>query len=194
MRKLKDFTIEEFKEYKEALTPNKIDVFYIFELFGEKAMDLPYDEFEKKLTIIKNQTIPKNNKIKKIYKIGNRKFKVTLNPTKITAGQFIDFQTYMEMGGELQNILSVFLTPSYKKFGITRFRKYNNGYDPVELQDYLFKNCKIEVAQEISDFFLSISEKLLKTMRDYSRSQKARMKYSREIRLFGYKVWTLWPT
>lgn len=190
MKLLKDFTIQEFYDYQYILKQKKPDVFQIFELFGENANNMPYHEFEKKLQIINSQTIPMKKSVKQVYRIKNRDFKVMLNPKNITAAQFIDFQTYISKELKFEQILSIFLTPSYRTwYGLKKYHKYNQNYDIFEVQDYLLNNCTIEVAQEISDFFLHLSKILLKVMTDYSIKQKAMMMmFHRKTILSGFRL------
>lgn len=190
MKQLNDFTIEEFEKYTELFEGDEPDIYGIFELFGIDVSKLNYADFENKWKDILNMKLSTKG-VKKVYNINGRKFKACLNPLKLKAGQYIDFQTYISGDVKLHNILSVFLLPIERKgiFGTLTTRKYNDGYDVVEVQDYLYKNMKISEANELSNFFLEWSIKLIKTMKDYSEKKLYQMKMKnnkqKKTRLFG---------
>ena len=83
----------------------------------------------------------------------------TLIPTsdlrKITAAQYIDFQTFAPGGDKnLVEILSVFLVPEGKD--------YNDGYDVLEVQDAIRAELSVEQAVALCAFFLSKYAALIK--------------------------------
>ena len=183
MNKIKDLnslTIKEFELYSELIgdEQSEPDVYGIFELFGLDASGMVYDDFYKKLKEIQSMRLSTKG-VKKVYTINGRRFKASLNPIKLSAGQFIDFQSYLSSGAKLQSILSVFLIPQDKSWFLGKYitKKYNTGYDIFEVQTYLYENMRIGDASELSAFFLTWSNKLLKTMRDYSAKKLAMMKY-----------------
>lgn len=175
---LNDFTIKEFEKYVECMGGDTPDVYAIFELFGEDASKLKYDEFEKMWNEIRNMSLSVGG-TRNIYKVGNRHFKACLNPLKLSAGQYIDFQTYVK-NFKLQQIMSVFLLPMKRSwfFGKLMPMKYNTGYDIVEVQDYLYKHMLVREANDLSAFFLKWSLILTKTMRDYSEKRLMKMRLS----------------
>jgi hypothetical protein len=169
MNKIKDLnslTIKEFELYSELIgdEQSEPDVYGIFELFGLDASGMVYDDFYKKLKEIQSMRLSTKG-VKKVYTINGRRFKASLNPIKLSAGQFIDFQSYLSSGAKLQSILSVFLIPQDKSWFLGKYitKKYNTGYDIFEVQTYLYENMRIGDASELSAFFLTWSNKLLKT-------------------------------
>lgn len=185
MKQLDDFTIKEFDEFKEALSGDEPDLVTIFELFNMDMFKLKFDDFQNKWKHIQNMTLSTKG-VKKIYNINGRKFKATLNPLKLKAGQYIDFQTYMSQENVgIHKILSVFLIPQYKSnfFGKYITRNYNDGYDMVEVQKFLYNNMKIGEASELNNFFLYWSLKLIKTMKDYSEKKYYKMKQKQNKKL-----------
>ena len=94
----------------------------------------------------------------------------TLIPTsdlrKITAAQYIDFQTFAPGGDKnLVEILSVFLVPEGKE--------YNDGYDVLEVQDAIRRELSVEQAVALCAFFLTKYAALIKgTITSLSRLMK----------------------
>lgn len=98
-------------------------------------------EFDKKKTINK-------------YKNCN----VIYDLSKMSYAQFVDFQTYYQMGTEkyLPEIISTFLIPNGKT--------YNKDYDLIEHIEWIRNNVPITVAQNILFFFLVKSQNLSNLM------------------------------
>ena len=169
-KELYDLTIQEFYSYNEMLNMDEPDIFGIFELFGMDGVNMPMDKFQQQWTKIQQMVlIPKG--VHTSYTIKGKRFKVNLNHLKLSAGQFVDFQTYMR-DFKMEEILSVFMIPQYKKWGRWRTHKYNDGYDVIEVQDFLLKNMPIGIAQDITDFFLKSSVKLLEVMKAFLEKKK----------------------
>ena len=80
------------------------------------------------------------------YKAGAFDLVPTSDLAKLTAAQYIDFQT-LSPGGEAKTVelLSVFLVP--------RGKKYNNGYDIVEVQKAIRDNLSVRDVITIAAFF-----------------------------------------
>ena len=176
-KELKDLTIQEFGEYNDMLSMDEPDIFGIFELFGMDAKDMPMDKFQKNWTKIQ-QMVLTPTVVNRTYKIKGRRFKIKLNYLKLSAGQFIDFQSYMR-DFKLEEILSVFMIPQYRKWGKWRTHKYNDGYDIIEVQDFLLKNMTIGTAQSITDFFFKSSLKSLEVMKAFSEKKEWQMRAKR---------------
>ena len=170
MNQLRDLTIKEFSLYNELLGMDEPDIFGIFELFGLDAKDMPMDKFQQKWNEIQQMSIIPRG-VHKTYTIKGKRFKAELNHLKLSAGQFIDFQSYMR-DFKLEEILSVFLIPQYKKWGRWRTHKYNDGYDVIEVQDFLLNNMTVGVAQDLTSFFLNSSVKLLGLMKGFLEKKK----------------------
>ena len=174
LRQLQDFTIKEYYEYQEMLSGDEPDIFGIFELFGESAIDMPFDTFEKKWKEIQEMQVV-NKRASKYYKINGMKYKAQLNHLKVSAGQFIDFQSYMK-NLKVEEILSVFLIPMKKSMFSYTELKYNDGYDVLEVQKDILNHMTIGEAVGLSDFFLESSMKLLKTMKESLEKKEFKMK------------------
>lgn len=176
MKDINELTIKEFNKYTEYLEDkDNPDIYGIFELFGEDANKMNYLDFEKKWKKIQNMTLSTKG-VKRVYKIGNKEFKACLNPSKLKAGQFVDFQNFIKNNAGIEVILSVFLLPIEKKWFIKKVKNYNDGYDLLEVQEYLLNNFKIGEANELSNFFLHLSIDLLTTTKAYLIKKKMKMK------------------
>lgn len=176
MKNLNDFTLKEFEEYSELIQEKDVDVFRIMELFDiDEPNNLPFDKYNKYWVEIQGMTLDTSKKVKIEYKIGNMKFKPVLDILSLNAAQFIDFQNYMNEF-KLHQVLSVFMLPKYKKGFIWKTRKYADGYNPLDIQDYLYNNMKIGEANILSGFFLKSSVILLETIKDCSENKMWMMK------------------
>lgn len=170
MKQLRDLTIKEFSLYNELLRMDEPDIFGIFEIFGLDAINMKFDVFQQKWAEIQNMSIVPAG-VHRTYTIKGKRFKAELNHFKLSAGQFIDFQSYMK-DFKLEEILSVFLIPQYRKWGRWRTYKYNSGYDIIELQDFLLNNMTMGIAQNLSTFFLNSSVTSLGLMKGFLEKKK----------------------
>ena len=168
MRNINDFTIAEFEQYKELLAEPQ-DVFGAMELFGiSDPQGLPLDKYNKYWSEILNQSLS-TQPIKKIYTINGKRYKAELDVLKLNAAQFLDLQHYLG-DFKLEEVLSIFLLPQYKKNFIWHTYKYNDGYDLLNVQKELKDHMKMSQTSELSAFFFRTSLNLLRVMTD--RSQK----------------------
>ena len=110
------------------------------------------------------------------YKVGDFTLVPTKDLTKITAGQYIDFQTLTRDGydGKLAEVLSVVLVPEGKAYG--------TGYDLGEVQDAIRSGiCVSDVLSILAFFFvkfkqlignsLTSSRRMTKTIRGRARTE-----------------------
>jgi hypothetical protein len=77
---------------------------------------------------------------------------------------------------KLEEVLSVFLIPQYRKWGKWHTYKYNSGYDVIKVQENLYNHMKIGDAQELSNFFLKSSVKLLGLMKGFLEKKQVKEK------------------
>lgn len=180
MKHIRDFTIKEFYEYKDALDAD--DIFGVFELFGLDATKMPFDVYEKRLKEIRAMHLPnKNEGVKKVYKLNGTRYKANLNHLKLLAGQFIDFQSYMgQKDFDLANALSVFLIPQQRKFLRWTTPKYNSGYDMEKVQSDIRNYMKIIDANNLKAFFLESSLLSLQTSKAFLEKKKYKMMMKKE--------------
>lgn len=177
MKHIDEFSIKEYLELENLLKfEGQPDLYAIFELFDEDFEKLNQEEYRKKWNEINNMQLTKNKGIKLKYNINGKVFKPVLNPMKIKASQYIDFQYYIQNNGKINELISVFLIPVKKKwYGKEVKMEYNEGYDVIEVQEYLLNNMKIVDAKEISDFFLLLSIRLMKNMETSLTRKKMKM-------------------
>lgn len=183
IKHINDFTIKEFKQYSELLNDKEPDVFSIMELFGiEHPEDLKMDKYQEVWKNIQSQSLSMRG-VKKVYNINGKRYAATLNILKLNAGQFIDFQNYMSKF-QIEQVLSVFLIPQYRKGFTWHTHKYGDSYDVLEVQKDLFENMKMGEANELSAFFLKSSISLLEVMKDCSEKKLVKMK-QKKIKQFN---------
>ncbi len=87
----------------------------------------------------------------KSYIVGRFEVAPLTEARKMTAGQFIDYQSYVadKSGTDLTSrILSVFLVPVGKQYG--------EGYDPVELQQDIEEYLPVADADTLTAFFFAV--------------------------------------
>lgn len=90
-----------------------------------------------------------HNKAPKIITIGDKKYEVITNMRKLTTAQYIDFQTYLKMGDDidnLPNLLSVFIIPKGSKYG-------DESYDVDKLKNDIKEYLPATTAFEMCGFF-----------------------------------------
>lgn len=171
-RTLDELTLKEYDDYLTYLTDETPDIISILELFGyEDVENMKIDEYNKvKDSILKQQITVQKVKLK--YKIAGKSFSCDLNLTKLTAGQFIDFESYMK-NKKLHEILSIFLVPDKNMF---IKGKYNTDYDITDIQKFLYNNMLMSDAKNLGDFFLKQSVDLLKVMKEQLSKTEMKMK------------------
>lgn len=80
--------------------------------------------------------------------INDHEYTLCKNVDKLTAAQYIDYQTYISMKDQekyLANVIACFLIPKGKK--------YNDGYDVLEVANEIAEHLSIEDAMSICFFF-----------------------------------------
>lgn len=171
--KVEDLTIDKYYKFEEYVKDN--DIFGIFELFNIDITNMSIQEMNQKFAEITSFSFTPV-KLNKYYMINGVKYKAQLNLTKIKAGQFIDFQSYMTGDRKLEQILSIFLIPMKKTLIGWKERKYGEDYNMFETQKEIREHFQIIHAKTLSDFFLSLSVKLLQVMKDCSMKEMVKTK------------------
>lgn len=102
------------------------------------------------------------------YKIDGVEYDVMLNIQDMSIGQYIDYQTYLKEGDKyIAELLSVFIIPKGKK--------YNDGYDIIDVQKKIKNSLSIVDAVTLSAFFLTLSEALINSTVRYSIKRMKRL-------------------
>lgn len=154
----------------------------------DKVYNLPltkYEELVEKASFLLELPKPKNNFPNKL-SIGDRKYSIMKNVEKMTAGQYIDLQTYMKNDMSIAYILTTIIIPEGCE--------YNDGkYNIDDLQKDIYNNFNIEDAISIA-FFLRrklqiiiegtlhfLDWKIKKIEKKMPQEQKTKMKKVREM-------------
>lgn len=136
----------------------------------DDILNLPLSEYNKRVqgTAFLMQE-PKKRPVATQYKVNDLVLEVMLDLKSMTAGQYIDYQTFIkEPEKYLVELLSVFLIPKGKK--------YNDDYDIVEVQKVIRENLSIVDALSLSAFFLVLSQSLIKVTLTSLTSKLKKMK------------------
>lgn len=176
-----NLTIEQYEIFTELVEQS--DIIGVFELFKIDISDMSIAEMNSKFKEITSLSY-KDKPLKKYYIINGIKYKAQLNLTRIKAGQFIDFQSYMSGTRKLEQILSIFLIPMKKRYGFWREQKYGD-YDMVKVQSDIKKHFTMSDAKVLSDFFLNLSVRLSQTLRDCLEKQKQRREKKLNRKIVG---------
>lgn len=170
-------TIKKYLDIKEVLEMNieEIDkqvslIAILSDMDENDVYNLPLPEFQElnKKTEFLNELPQTRNYPKTKYKLGGLELETVLDMRDVTAGQYIDYQTFVKDTDKyLVELLSVFLVPKGKK--------YNDGYDILEVQNAIRENLSIVEAISMSAFFLMLCESLIKATVQSSIKKLKRM-------------------
>ena len=117
----------------------------------------------------------------KSYRLGDLVLVPTQDLTKITAAQYIDFQTLSQEGEEKTvELCSVFLVP--------KGHKYADGYDIADVQDAIRRHLSVQDVVTLAAFFLrkyaeSIVSSLTFCKREIRRTKDPKAKAEMEAKL-----------
>lgn len=125
--------------------------------------------------------------IPKEYRLGDMVLTLTTDVTKLTAAQYIDFQTFKDLGrGKMAEQLSCFFVPK----GMV----YSEGYDVKDVQDTIRRCLSVTDAMTLYAFFLKKFKDSIRAMLIYSalmlRGTRATKKVRREMREKIRQAWT----
>lgn len=116
-----------------------------------------------------------NTQVATEYVLGGERYEVMLNIKDMTTAQFIDYQNFVsDVDNNLIPLLSIFLIPKGKR--------YNDGYDIIEVQERIKNNLSIVDAKGLAAFFLQWYKSLLKvTVHSLTKQMRKRMKKEKNI-------------
>lgn len=102
--------------------------------------------------------------------------------TKITVGQYMDFQSFTKqpLRDSFEKILSIFVIPKGKK--------YNDGYDIVDLQRTIREHLPFVVGQGLLSFFLAKQLEYLKSSLTYLEQTMRKTKDQTELKEIQGKI------
>lgn len=146
-------TIKKYDEImdiiQEGLDSLEMNIALINCIFGIKAEDIPVAKltyYINELSFLKNPPVGK--KPKSQYKVGDKLFNVTLDVSKITTAQYIDFQTLIKTK-DVKRLLAVLFVPDGTNYGDT------------DESDFLYDNLTIDVYTDVMFFFANLWKKLM---------------------------------
>lgn len=153
----KDLTIKKYQEIREILKEDggelniqariiaclsDMDVDTVFNLSLNKYQELAQGT----AFLMKKPEL--DGRVPNKININGRECYLTTNVNKLTAGQYIDYQTLTQMEDQekyLANILACFIVPKNHSYG--------DGYDTDEIVDWISENMSILDAMNICFFF-----------------------------------------
>lgn len=159
-----DLTIGKYQEIQAVLNGEIVDEYatniQLVSILSDMTEDevgsmglTEYKALNQKLVFLTEMPVQKMVADK--YKIGGFELDTMLAVDKMTVSQYVDYQTFVkEPDKYLVELLSIFLIPKGKK--------YNEGYDIIEVQKAIRDNLSIVDAISLSAFFLLWSQSLTK--------------------------------
>ncbi len=180
----KDINIKKYLELKKVL--DDTDDLYrvqsqliaiVNDMTEEEVLNLPLTEYTKKVHTIDFLTeVPKiSNRTPKKLNLNGRKYEVITDVRKLSAGQYIDFQTLMQsenVDDYLPNLLACFIMPENENYG---------DYDVMAVADEIAEYLDIETAFSLMRFFQKWSLRLTTiTLRYLEKRIKKGIRMTRE--------------
>lgn len=170
-------TIKKYLDIKEVLEMDTDEVEQQAELIAilndmdvEDVLELPlgtYHRLVQSLGFLTELPSPRQAPPTK-YKIDGVEYDVMLNIQDMTVAQYIDYQTFLKEGDKyIVELLSVFIIPKGKK--------YNEGYDIIEVQRKIRNTLSVVDAVTMSTFFLTLFQALISSTVRYSIKKLKRM-------------------
>lgn len=111
-----------------------------------------------------SEPLPRKDKPEKSYHLGTFTLDVMADVAKMTAGQYIDFQTFAASNNDIAGMLSTILVPHGHTYG--------DGYDPGRVRSVILEQLPIVEASALSAFFLKRCELLIKGLQIFSAWQQ----------------------
>ena len=182
-----DLTVGKYQEIKAVIDGEVVEeyatnislVAILADMTEDEVMSLDLKEYKvlnQKLTFLMEE--PPRRMVADKYKIGGFELETMLAVDKMTVAQYVDYQTFVkDMDKYLVEMLSIFLIPKGKK--------YNEGYDIVEVQKAIRDNLSIVDAMSLSAFFLlwyqSLTKATLISLTKKLKRMKRKMKEKEQI-------------
>ena len=110
-----------------------------------------------------SEPLPRKDKPEKRYHLGDFTLDVMAEVAKMTAGQYIDFQTFAA-SNDIAGMLSTILVPHGHTYG--------DGYDPADVRAAILAQLPIVEANALAAFFLKRCELLIKGLLIFSAWQQ----------------------
>ena len=130
----------------------------------EEVLNAPlmtYTHWREKSEFIFNPSKGDHSRIADVYKIGGFDLVPVKDLRKVTTGQYVDYQKYLEdKENNIVEILSVFLIPKGKT--------YCNDYDVIDVQEAIRENLSTHEVLSLLAFFLTSYQGLILSSLTYS--------------------------
>ena len=164
----KDLTLEKYLQLRDIditeLEPLDIQaqmIAILSDMTEDEVLDLSLPEYQRlvgEMLFLNEEPVPIKT-IPKELTIGGRKYSVLKNAREMTAGQFIDYQSYIkdDVEKKLPLLLTCFIIPKGKKYG---------QYDIAEVIDDM-RMLPIETVLGLAAFFLRQSQRLISNTLTY---------------------------
>ncbi len=128
---------------------------------------IPYKDLLEILGIVKKlvDSEPESTKLKKLFKLNNVEYGFCPNLNKLTAGEYIDLESYCKNPIENLHIINSILYRKVTKKVNDRYAI--EPYNPDEFKEEVFKDCPMSIALSSLGFFLTLGQELAKTTLHY---------------------------
>lgn len=155
--------LEECMEEDELETQVKL-LCILYECSEDELLDLPLDEYKKKVSELSflSEPVQTNSKCPKSIIIDGVTYECEYDIKKFTAGQYIDYQSLIKSNdfySVIPNLLAVFFIPKGKDYG--------KDYDIMEVAEKIRYNVSIGLALDVCFFFRKKSLRSIRRMLDY---------------------------
>lgn len=168
-----DITIAKFKDLKRVLdnTPEDDLVWALigvcYGMTEDEVNALPIrtaEEYAKGVAFLNKE--PRPSVVKKTYTLNGRTYNTTMDFTRISTAQYIDFQnSWRDSAEHPERILAIILIPEG--------HRYNDGYDQSEVISDIENNLSIPDSMGLSAFFFTL---LQWSMKGTARKMKRLLK------------------
>lgn len=148
--------LEAIRDYEDEHERNTALIAVLSDQEPDEVLNLSLSEYKKRVDGLRFLLEePVQAPIKNRYRIGDMELDLCADLSKLTAGQYIDYQTFIkDVENNMVELLSVFLIPKGKKYG---------DYDMGEVHEAIRENLSICDALGLSAFFLALSQALIES-------------------------------
>lgn len=148
--------LEAIRDYEDEHERNTALIAVLSDQEPDEVLNLSLSEYKARVDGLRFLLEePVQAPIKNRYRIGNMELDLCADLSKLTAGQYIDYQTFIkDVEKNMVELLSVFLIPKGKKYG---------DYDMGEVHEAIRENLSICDALGLSAFFLALSQALIES-------------------------------
>ena len=171
-----DITVRQYQEFMKVLESKKrektktMDTVSIFCNVDKKILKkMSYNDLKKISNILTKMTSqdPSDIKLKKHMELNGKTYSLIPNMSKMTTGEFVDLESYCEDTSEnMHKIMSVLYRRQTEP--VDRFGRYKiEGYDPTHEKKEDMRECSMECALGVLNFFFHLGGKLLVSSNNY---------------------------